>query len=145
MHTSYQRSKSGVVLFINLDSMGFSSIYQIIAVDLFKRLAFLSCFLLFFTIGFSQSIFTSTLNSTGGTKKLPATHPQFPNYFFEWSVGESSIVTTNLSGNFYAVNHRFLTTTVLTNSLAFYIGSNIKLVTYLCNPCSVKEFNNILV
>ena len=47
----------------------------------------------------AQSIFTSTLNSTGDTKKLPATHPQFPNYFFEWSVGESSIVTENTNGN----------------------------------------------
>jgi hypothetical protein len=94
--------------------MRFSSIYQIIAADLFKRLALLSFLLFFFTTIFSQSIFTSTLNSTGDTKKLPATHPQFPNYFFEWSVGESSIVTTNISGNFQ-VTHGVLQGYLLSN------------------------------
>jgi hypothetical protein len=47
----------------------------------------------------SQSIFTSALNSTGDTKKLSAGDPRYPNYFFEWSVGESSNITTNTSGN----------------------------------------------
>lgn len=94
--------------------MRFSSIYQIIAGDLFKRFALFSLSLLFLTPSFSQSIFTSTLNSTGGTKNLPATHPQFPNYFFEWSVGESSIVTTNISGNFQ-VTHGVLQGYLLSN------------------------------
>jgi len=63
--------------------------------------------LLFGNTGFSQSIFTSTLNATGDTKKLAANAPRFPNYFFEWSVGESSIVTTNSNGNFQ-VTHGLL-------------------------------------
>ena len=63
--------------------------------------------LLFCKRGFSQSIFTSTLNTTGETKKLPKTDPRFPNYFFEWSVGESTIVTTNTAGNFQ-VTHGLL-------------------------------------
>ena len=83
-------------------------------IDSFKRVTLLSLSILFFTTSFSQSIFTSTLNSTGDTKKLPATHPQFPNYFFEWSVGESSIVTTNLSGNFQ-VTHGVLQGYLLSN------------------------------
>lgn len=62
---------------------------------------------LFYNTGFSQSIFTSTLNATGDTKKLAANAPRFPNYFFEWSVGESSIVTTNSNGNFQ-VTHGLL-------------------------------------
>lgn len=62
----------------------------------------------------AQSIFTSTLNSTGSAKKLPSTHPQFPNYFFEWSVGESSNVTTNKSGNFQ-VTHGVLQSYLLSN------------------------------
>ena len=94
--------------------MSSSYIYQIIAADLFKRVALFSLSLLFLTTSFSQSIFTSTLNSTGDTKKLPATHPQFPNYFFEWSVGESSIVTTNTSGNLQ-VTHGVLQGYLLSN------------------------------
>lgn len=63
--------------------------------------------LLFCNTGFSQTIFTSTLNATGDTKKLATNAPQFPNYFFEWSVGESSIVTTNSTSNFQ-VTHGLL-------------------------------------
>ena len=55
----------------------------------------------------AQTVFTSTLNSSGDTKKLPNTDPRFPNYFFEWSVGESTIVTTNTTGNFQ-VTHGLL-------------------------------------
>ena len=67
----------------------------------FNKLVFyLACSLSLSTYSsFSQSIFTSTLNTTGETKKLTATSARFPNYFFEWSVGESTIVTTNTSGN----------------------------------------------
>ena len=72
-----------------------------------KCLLLISFSLLFCTTIFSQSIFTSTLNSTGDTKKLPATSPRFPNYFFEWSVGESTIITTNTAGNFQ-VTHGLL-------------------------------------
>ena len=46
---------------------------------------------------FSQSIFTSTLNTTGSSKKLTSSDPRHANYTFEWSVGESSIITTNTS------------------------------------------------
>jgi len=46
---------------------------------------------------FSQTIFTSTLNTSGTSKQLLATDPRYPNYTFEWSVGESTIVTTNTS------------------------------------------------
>ena len=62
---------------------------------------------LFYSTCYAQSIFTSTLNSTGDTKKLSATSPRFPNYFFEWSVGESTIITTNTAGNFQ-VTHGLL-------------------------------------
>ena len=72
-----------------------------------KWLLPISFSLLFCTTIFSQSIFTSTLNSTGDTKKLSATSPRFPNYFFEWSVGEATIVTTNTAGNFQ-VTHGLL-------------------------------------
>ncbi len=72
-----------------------------------KWLLPISFSLLFCTTIFSQSIFTSTLNSTGDTKKLSATSPRFPNYFFEWSVGESTIITTNTAGNFQ-VTHGLL-------------------------------------
>jgi hypothetical protein len=72
-----------------------------------KCLFLISFSLLFCTTIFSQSIFTSTLNSTGDTKKLSATSPRFPNYFFEWSVGESTIITTNTAGNFQ-VTHGLL-------------------------------------
>lgn len=72
-----------------------------------KCLLLISFSLLFCTTIFSQSIFTSTLNSTGDTKKLSATSPRFPNYFFEWSVGEATIVTTNTAGNFQ-VTHGLL-------------------------------------
>lgn len=72
-----------------------------------KCLLLISFSLLFCTTIFSQSIFTSTLNSTGDTKKLSATSPRFPNYFFEWSVGESTIITTNTAGNFQ-VTHGLL-------------------------------------
>jgi hypothetical protein len=94
--------------------MHFSSIYQIITAYSFKCFVLFSLSLLFLTTSFSQSIFTSTLNSTGNTKKLSATHPQFPNYFFEWSVGESTIVTTNISGNFQ-VSHGVLQGYLLSN------------------------------
>ena len=47
----------------------------------------------------AQSIFTSTLNTTGSAKKLPANDARFPSYSFEWNVGESTIVTTNSNGN----------------------------------------------
>jgi len=94
--------------------MRFSSIYQIITAYSFKCFVLFSLSLLFLTTSFSQSIFTSTLNSTGNTKKLSATHPQFPNYFFEWSVGESTIVTTNISGNFQ-VTHGVLQGYLLSN------------------------------
>ena len=110
--------------------MSSSYIYQIIAADLFKRVALFSLSLLFLTTSFSQSIFTSTLNSTGDTKKLPATHPQFPNYFFEWSVGESSIVTTNTSGNLQ-VTHGVLQGYLLSNPVVpdngFWFPDEIKL------------------
>lgn len=56
---------------------------------------------------FGQTIFTSTLNSTGEAKKLSQTDPRFPNYQFEWSVGESSIITQNSSSNFQ-VDHGVL-------------------------------------
>jgi Secretion system C-terminal sorting domain len=56
---------------------------------------------------FSQSIFTSILNTTGETKKLPSSDPRFANYTFEWNVGESSIVTTNSTSNFQ-VDHGLL-------------------------------------
>ena len=72
-----------------------------------KCLLLISFSLLFCTTIFSQSIFTSTLNSTGDTKKLSATSPRFPNYFFEWSVGEATIITTNTAGNFQ-VTHGLL-------------------------------------
>lgn len=94
--------------------MDFSFEYKISVVDLIKRFTLFALSFLFFTTSFSQSIFTSTLNSTGDTKKLSATHPQFPNYFFEWSVGESSIITTNLSGNFQ-VTHGVLQGYLLSN------------------------------
>jgi hypothetical protein len=69
---------------------------------------------LFYSTCYAQSIFTSTLNSTGDTKKLSATSPRFPNYFFEWSVGESTIVTTNTSGNLQ-VTHGVLQGYLLSN------------------------------
>lgn len=84
----------------------------------YSKQALAFCLVLFISLftyhSHSQSIFASTLNSTGDTKKLPATHPKFPNYFFEWSVGESSIVTTNLSGNFQ-VTHGVLQGYLLSN------------------------------
>lgn len=64
---------------------------------------------LLFNVNFcySQSIFTSTLNSTGESKHIPTTNPRFPNFLFEWSVGESSIITINTASNFQ-VTHGLL-------------------------------------
>lgn len=56
---------------------------------------------------FSQSIFTSVLNTTGEAKKISQTDPRFPNYVFEWNVAESSIITTNSTSTFQ-VNHGLL-------------------------------------
>jgi hypothetical protein len=78
-------------------------------------------FMLFCNIGLSQSIFTSTLNATGDTKKLATNDPRFPNYFFEWSVGESSIITTNTSGNLQ-VTHGLLQGYFLKNPLVLDNG-----------------------
>ncbi|MBM3413192.1 MAG: T9SS type A sorting domain-containing protein [Bacteroidetes bacterium] len=79
---------------------------------------------------YSQSIFISTLNTTGETKRLPASNPRFPNYFFEWSVGESSIVTTNTVGNFQ-VTHGLLQGFLLSNPIVpengFWYPDEIKI------------------
>jgi hypothetical protein len=63
--------------------------------------------LLFGDCSIAQSIFTSTLNTTGGSKQLSTTNTPYPNYFFEWSVGESSIITTNSTSN-WIVTHGLL-------------------------------------
>lgn len=63
--------------------------------------------LLIFQNSFGQSIFTSILNTAGESKKLSQTNPRFPNYTFEWSVGESSIITQNSTTNFQ-VDHGVL-------------------------------------
>jgi hypothetical protein len=68
-----------------------------------------------------QSIFTSTLNTTGETKKLNQTDPRFPGYYFEWSVGESSIITNNSAPNFQ-VNHGLLQGFLLVDPVVPNIG-----------------------
>jgi hypothetical protein len=73
----------------------------------YTRSIVLTASLLLVLSGQTQSIFTSTLNTTGETKKLAQTDPRFPGYLFEWSVGESSIITTNAATNFQ-VNHGLL-------------------------------------
>lgn len=77
------------------------------------RISFISIrSLLLFYLIFSydvsaQSIFTSTLNATGETLKIAQSSPRFPGYYFEWSVGESSIITTNSAVGFQ-VSHGLL-------------------------------------
>jgi hypothetical protein len=41
-----------------------------------------------------QKIFTSTINTTGETKKLSQLDPRFAGFTFEWNVGESAAVTS---------------------------------------------------
>jgi len=71
-----------------------------------NRVLFFVAFL-FFKNGFSQTIFISTLNTTGSTKKISQTNIRYPGYYFEWSVGESSIITTNAVAGFQ-VTHGLL-------------------------------------
>ena len=65
----------------------------------YTRSIVLTASLLLVLSGSTQSIFTSTLNTTGSAKQLPANDARFPSYSFEWNVGESTIVTTNSNGN----------------------------------------------
>lgn len=81
----------------------------------------LSTMLFFSFVGTAQSIFTSTLNTTGETKKLNQTDPRFPGYYFEWSVGESSIITNNSAPNFQ-VNHGLLQGFLLVDPVVPNIG-----------------------
>ena len=55
--------------------------------------------ILFCKVVACQSLFTSTLNTSGDYKKLFQNDMRFPNYTFEWSIGESAIISTNLSSN----------------------------------------------
>lgn len=48
---------------------------------------------------FGQAIFSSILNTAGGDKSISISSPKYAGYTFEWSVGESSIITTNSSPN----------------------------------------------
>jgi len=86
--------------------------------------------LLIFSTSFSQSIFTSTINASGDSKKLPVTSPRFPTYFFEWSVGESTLVTTNTNGNLQ-VTHGVLQGYLLINPVVpdngFWFPDEIKI------------------
>lgn len=72
------------------------------------------CLMLFACQVSAQTIFTSTLNTTGETRKISQTSPRFPGYCFEWSVGESSIVTTNSAVDFQ-VSHGLLQGFLLTD------------------------------
>jgi len=78
--------------------------YQTFTRRLSNRSAFYFSILMLLSVLFTyqsiaQSIFTSTLNTTGSAKQLLANDPRFPSYSFEWNVGESAIVTTNSNGN----------------------------------------------
>ena len=70
------------------------SIRVVLSLALFTALS-----LFFGDRSLAQSIFTSTLNTTGGSKQLSMNDTRFPNHSFEWSVGESAIVSTNSNGN----------------------------------------------
>lgn len=91
---------------------------------------FFITFFLEVTFGYSQSIFTSTINSSGETKILSTSNPRFPNFFFEWSIGESSIITTNATRNFQ-VTHGLLQGYLLSNPIVpdngFWFPDEIKI------------------
>ena len=70
------------------------------------KLIFHLVFILFInSIASAQTIFTSIFNTSGGAKQI--TSGTLTGYSFEWSVGESSIITTNSAAN-YQVNHGLL-------------------------------------
>lgn len=86
--------------------------------------------ILFCKVAASQSLFTSTLNTSGNYKKLSQNDLRFPNYSFEWSVGESAIISTNRSSNFL-VTHGLLQGYLLNDpqvpSNGFWYPDEIKL------------------
>jgi hypothetical protein len=60
----------------------------------FHRLILASIFSLLSILAFGQTIFTSTINTTGESKKLTQLDPRFAGFSFEWNVGESSAITS---------------------------------------------------
>lgn len=88
------------------------------------------CAILFCKVAVGQTLFTSTFNTSGNYKKLVQNDSRFPNYSFEWSIGESAIISTNTSSNII-VTHGLLQGYLLNNlqvpSSGFWYPDEIKL------------------
>lgn len=80
---------------------------------------FLILIFLSVSIATAQTISSSTLNTTGGAKKVET--GGFKNYSFEWSVGESSIITVKSAGDFQ-LSHGLLQGFLLISPLAPLTG-----------------------
>lgn len=86
-----------------------------------RPVVFFSLVLFSYTLS-AQSIFTSTVNATGETSKISQSSPRFPGYYFEWSVGESSIITTNSAVGFQ-VSHGLLQGFLLADPVVPNVGT----------------------
>ncbi|NDE09322.1 MAG: hypothetical protein EBZ95_01980 [Chitinophagia bacterium] len=71
---------------------------------LFPRLLLVIIFSQFTQLAFCQKIFTSTINTTGESKKLSQQDPRFAGFSFEWNVGESAAVTSMQSDQLLLTN-----------------------------------------
>ena len=70
----------------------------------FLRLLLVIFFSQFTQMVFGQKIFTSTVNTTGESKKLSQQAPHFAGYSFEWNVGESAAITSMQSDQLLFTN-----------------------------------------
>jgi hypothetical protein len=71
---------------------------------LFLNLLLVIFFSQFTQLAFGQKIFTSTINTTGESKKLSQQDPRFAGYSFEWNVGESAAITSMQSDQLLFTN-----------------------------------------
>jgi hypothetical protein len=96
---------------------------------LFPRLLLVIIFSQFTQLAFCQKIFTSTINTTGESKKLSQQDPRFAGYSFEWNVGESAAVTSMQSDQLLFTNgllqYRF-EQLLETNRVATFLANEVK-------------------
>jgi hypothetical protein len=108
---------------------------------LFLRLLLVIIFSQFTQLAFCQKIFTSTINTTGESKKLSQQDPRFAGYSFEWNVGESAAVTSMQSDQLLFTNgllqYRF-EQLIENNRVATFLADEVKVA-----PNPVKDLVEI--